>query len=155
MNSDEDLHIYCKKLSIPLIGIYTKDELPKHKQQGAYIINLQDDNMGNGSHWCCFINEKGHFIYFDPFGLNAPSELQLWFGKKYIYNSKQIQSISTGYCGIYNIFFLKYMYQFKHLSINDRLKRFMALWSKNPSENLKRLKIYMNDTMEDGKFDNK
>lgn len=152
MNSDIELENYCKRFGIPLVFIDSKDQLPSQHKQGAYIINLQDDTAGSGTHWCACIHEKDQYIYFDPFGLTAPSELQKWFGKKYIYNGLQIQDIKTGYCGLYCVFFLKYMYQFKHIPTHERLKKFLALWGL-PKDNLRRLKIYFGDVLEDNRFD--
>lgn len=142
MNTDIELENYCKRFGIPLVFIGTKDTLRNipHKN-GAYIINM-DDHTGMGTHWVTFIlglSKKP--IYFDSFGVTAPSEIQRWFNGEYLYNTLQIQDLSSGYCGIYCIFFLKYMYEHHHLPTSLRIKKFLNLWG-SPSDNLQKLKIY-------------
>ena len=36
-------------------GVYSKDQLPKElMRETFYIVNLQDHDEGNGSHWVAF-----------------------------------------------------------------------------------------------------
>ena len=51
-------------------GIYSKNELPKHLiRKKFYIINLQNSDEGEGTHWTCFyFNKPLISIYFDAFG---------------------------------------------------------------------------------------
>jgi len=60
--SNFDLEDLAKKYKLPLVGIYSKDELPKI-QVGSYIVNLQDSDKGSGSHWCLIkiFDKKMHF----------------------------------------------------------------------------------------------
>jgi hypothetical protein len=156
MQSDQELSSICKRIGVPLIGIYTKDKLPKERRNGAYIINMQDDNAGSGSHWSSFIIEGRHAAYFDSFGIHAPANVQLYLYpyRPYLYNTKHIQSIQTGFCGEYCAFWLKYMYQFHNLSLRQRMINFDRLWTNNTSESLKKLKMYMKDVFKDKHFDN-
>ena len=157
MQSDAELENMARKLGIPLITITTKDQLPKDKKNGAYIINMQDNDDGSGTHWTCFIIEGRHASYFDSFGLHAPANVQLYLYpyRPYLYNTKQIQSPTTGFCGEYCIFWLKYMTQFRNVPIRTRMLNFSRLWEKNTKDNLKKLKMFMKDCFEDGHFDNK
>jgi hypothetical protein len=45
----------AKKMKLNLVGIYSKDKLPDKCFVGSYIINLEDDDAGGGSHWCSSI----------------------------------------------------------------------------------------------------
>ena len=59
-------------------GIYSKDQLPKELIRGKfYIINLQDHNKGDGTHWTAFYyNKPLTSIYFDSYGFIAPQDVQ-------------------------------------------------------------------------------
>ena len=39
-------------------GIYSKDQLPTLERNKFYIINLQDSDAGNGTHWTVFFYNK-------------------------------------------------------------------------------------------------
>ena len=41
----------AKKMKINLVGVFSKDTLPKRPQVGGYIINLQNHDAGSGTHW--------------------------------------------------------------------------------------------------------
>ena len=49
--SNFDLQDLALKYNLPLIGVYSKDELPKKIQVGSYYVNMQDSTEGNGTHW--------------------------------------------------------------------------------------------------------
>ena len=111
--SNLDLIDYCKKLKIQLNGIYSKDIFNTIKPQlGCYIINLQDSNKGNGTHWTCLIiKSKSSCIYFDSFGITMPYDLICFVKRlnpkmKIYYSIDQIQHIDSIYCGWFCLFFL-------------------------------------------------
>ena len=52
--SASDIEDIAKKLHLPLQGVFSKDELPRNPVVGSYIINLQDADDGNGTHWTFF-----------------------------------------------------------------------------------------------------
>ena len=59
--SNFDLEDLAQKYNLPLVGIFSKDELSKQIQVGSYIINLQDSTEGSGSHWVLIkIFDKKH-----------------------------------------------------------------------------------------------
>ena len=111
--SNLDLIDYCKKLKIPLNGIYSKDVFKTIKPMlGCYIINLQNKTEGNGTHWCCLvIKNKSSCIYFDSFGLTMPNDIICFVKRlnnkiKIYYSIDQIQDINSIYCGWFCLYFL-------------------------------------------------
>ena len=43
-------------------GVYSKNRLPKTLKNGFYVINLEDDTAGNGTHWTTlYINKPYAF----------------------------------------------------------------------------------------------
>ena len=51
MLSNFDLEDMAEKDGLDLIGVFSKDMMPKERVMGSYIINLQDYDDGNGTHW--------------------------------------------------------------------------------------------------------
>jgi hypothetical protein len=116
MLTDTQIEELSHRMSIPLAGVYFKDELPKQLQTNkTYIVNLQDSITDNGesnegTHWTMLqINKtpNGQIepIYFDPYG-QPPSEVikklvQQNFNKYLPYTKKDIQSLMNNACGFY------------------------------------------------------
>ena len=112
-----ELEKLAHRFKINLNGIYTKDMLKNIRpQKGGYIINMQDSDDGNGSHWISVYNDidngKHISLYFDSFGIIPPYEIIDFMAKwsKYaIYSEKQIQNVNFGGCGLYAIHFIRCM----------------------------------------------
>ena len=57
MLTNFDIERICKKLDLPIIGVFSKNQLLNIKRQvGSYYINLMEDDKvdedgNNGSHW--------------------------------------------------------------------------------------------------------
>jgi hypothetical protein len=118
--TDSQIKDLAKKMSIPLGGVFFKDELPKLEFNKFYMINLEDsvDEDGNentGTHWTCLQimkYPKGQIekIYFDPYGAPPPENV-----KKAVeeasgstglpYTDKDIQSLMNNACGWYCLAF--------------------------------------------------
>jgi hypothetical protein len=95
------------KLTHVFGGVYSKDQLPILERNKFYIINLQDSDAGNGTHWTVFFyNKPLTSIYYDSFGFIAPLPVQAKI-KPYIYNDKEIQNYNSGY---YCIAFIKFLH---------------------------------------------
>lgn len=148
ITSEAQLEDKAQQMRIPLNSIHNKDELPKLIRPGAYIINLQDSKTSSGvwnpgSHWVGLWIEPPYAVYFDPFGLAPPANVQLFIHRfDEMYPTRQVQNEYSGWCGYYTLLFLYYMsHQRKH-RIRDRLDHFMRLWSHHPQDNLKKLKGY-------------
>ena len=76
MLSNFDLEDMAEKDRLDLIGVFNKDMLPKERVMGSYIINLQDYEDGNGTHWVAFkIFDNKKCCYFDSFGFPMPKEI--------------------------------------------------------------------------------
>jgi len=49
-----DLHRLCKRMDLPIVGVFSKDELePIPQQIGTYYINMSDADEA-GTHFVCF-----------------------------------------------------------------------------------------------------
>ena len=92
-------------------GVYSKDQLPNELiKDKFYIVNLQDHDEGNGSHWVSFYyNYPSTSIYFDSYGFIAPRDVQKRI-TPYIFNDKDIQDFNSSACGFYCIAFIKFLH---------------------------------------------
>lgn len=158
-----DIETIFEKLDLPLVGIFMRDELPKQRKIGSYIINM-DSSDGDGTHWVFakIFCDADRFddssdssngsanahrycgcLYFDPFGLGMPLEVEEFlkpFGIKAVSN-KQIQSIYSTQCGWYCIYCDYYLEnERKGKSYIDDYRNFLNLWSDDSKENLTILK---------------
>ena len=131
------LHI-LDSYGIAINGVVSKDELPTKLNQGWYIINLQNHNAGDGTHWTCFKNcQNGESIYFDSFGFDAPAHLHNCLGK-YNFNKCEIQNIDSSACGWFCIALIKYCNK-QTQSNSILMNRFTSQFSKNTICNDSRL----------------
>lgn len=160
MLTNFDIERLCKKLDLPLIGVFSKDELSGVEREiGSYYINMQSSTDGDGSHWClakiyCDDDRDGsddsdgeevvaNALYFDPFGLGMPKETASFLRPfKPVYcNNRQIQSVKSTECGWYC---LACDYILEHKKHSDTYledyEKFLEMWSKKPSKNLAILK---------------
>ena len=118
--TDSQIKDLAKKMSIPLGGVFFKDELPKLEFNKFYMINLEDsvDEDGNentGTHWTCLQimkYPKGQIekIYFDPYGAPPPEDVKKAVeeasGSKGLpYTDKDVQSLMNNACGWYCLAF--------------------------------------------------
>lgn len=114
------------------------DKLPKKLKNGrayAIIINLSKSNE-MGSHWCAIYIDKGccgslsrNGSYFDSYGFKPRSWYLLEFieknCKRIIYNTRQIQQLTSKVCGMYASCFLIHMIK------GGTLASFVQKFSKN------------------------
>ena len=142
-----DLLNASQKYNIPLNDVFSKDQIPTLRQ-GGYIVNLESshDSYGRklgGSHWVGFWIDDlrpSKCVFFDPFGTAPPLEIQELLDEfvPYNYSSVQIQSVASGICGYYCLFFVFWMGKMKGKipNINTRLEKFLKQFNlKNPSKN--------------------
>jgi hypothetical protein len=137
------------KYNINLIDVFSKDQLPYRRKPGGYIINLQDEmnaenEYNNGTHWCAFYIKGNQACYFDSFGIICPRQVQEFCkGLTLVYNTKDIQNITSEVCGWYCLFFLFWFErQNKINSFADRLNIFCNLFSDDSRKNESLLKKY-------------
>lgn len=71
------------------------------------VVNLDKDS-GPGTHWVCYNKKKNLISYYDSFGIEPPSELIEYFGKKAVisYNYEQDQKFDQVICGHLCLLFL-------------------------------------------------
>ena len=105
--SNVDIVDYFK---IDLIACVRKEQLSTmvRRKNGAYIINLQDQEFGNGSHWTAFYIYDSQFAYFDSYGTPPPQEV-ITFTQNITQRSinfDQIQNLNRDlFCGFYTLAF--------------------------------------------------
>jgi hypothetical protein len=154
MLTNIDIYDYAHKYQLNLVGVYSKDQLPKTRESGGYIINLMNSTDKNnnplpGSHWVSFYiestNNKAKVVYFDSFGCVPPIIVQKFLNPfvPYPFNDGDIQNLNSGWCGWYCIYFIWFM-QTHSKSIPDITKRFDRFLNSfddtDPEKNLRILK---------------
>ena len=108
--SNLDIEYYCQLLNIPLIGVLSKNLFNNMKlQSGCYILNLQDSDVGGGTHWTTLIITNTYAIYYDSFGGYIPTPILAFIKQnkslKIIYSIDQIQYLDSIFCGWFCIYF--------------------------------------------------
>jgi hypothetical protein len=140
MLTNFDLEDIAEKMNLDLIGVFSKDMLPKERVAGSYIINLQDHNDGDGSHWTTFkIFDNGKCCYMDPFGMPMPTDVNsfLMKFKPVAVNNRIIQDIKSDKCGYFCIAFIKYFNDFntKKDDVFEAFDDFLNCFSNNAKLN--------------------
>lgn len=148
-----ELEQMAKKLSIPLVGIFSKNDLPmlNNRKEGSYIINLEDDtdingNYNNGTHWVCLYIEKDSAVYYDSYGIIFPRQVKEFCkGLHLIYNHKQQQFLTSEMCGYFVLLFLYFMTHNKKFGkLENRMNMFQKLFDyKNLKKNDEHLKNHL------------
>ena len=65
-------------------GVYSRNNLPKRRKDGAYVINL-DEYADVGTHWIALFCNRKEIVYFDSFGVeHVPEEIKEFIGNKNI-----------------------------------------------------------------------
>ena len=87
------------------IACISKDEITRFSPHtnGTYIINLQNSNKGDGSHWVLLHISPSNAIYFDSLGITVPPTIIQQFikatGKPFLTSSSRFQSLQATTCG--------------------------------------------------------
>ena len=89
-------------------GVFSSDTLPSWPR---LLVNNTDPSHRNGTHWICIYvdGENGTGEYFDFLG-RAPNEtfhryMNAVCSSSWTYNSRQLQSILSAFCGHYCVYF--------------------------------------------------
>ena len=135
MLTNFDLERIAKEMKINLIGVYSKDELYGiARKNGAYIVNMQDSGVGEGTHWLELIKNKGVSYYFDSYDVSPPiAVMDFLKGSKIGYSINDIQSISSGECGFFCLGWFKYLKGSKNIAKD--YDDFINLFSENEERN--------------------
>ena len=97
-------------------GVFSRDNLPKKINDGAYVINL-DEYLDVGTHLIALFCGKTEIVYFNSFGVeHVPEEIKEFIGNKYIKaNIFRVQSNISIMCGYFCIGFNDFMLAGKKL----------------------------------------
>jgi hypothetical protein len=166
MLTNIEIERICKKLDLPIVGVFSKNELYNiPRQVGSYYINLMDDDVvdgegNNGSHWVfakiyCDEDrddnseeeEEGdkmcHALYFDSFGFGMPKSVSHFLKPfKPVYcNNREIQDIASDVCGWYSIV-CDWILENKQDSKTylEDYEKFLNMWDKDVKKNIYILK---------------
>ena len=117
MLSNFEIEDLAQQFDLPLIGVYSKDELKNVVPRvGTYIVNQQNSTEGDGTHWTmCKIfcdddrDEQGadvkvcKALAFDSFGVGCSIEVSEFLKnfKPIAQNTRQIQDLKSDECGWY------------------------------------------------------
>jgi hypothetical protein len=106
-----ELEEIAEKRGLDLIGVFSKDLLPKEKVVGSYIVNLQDYDDGGGTHWTAFkLFSNGKCCYFDSFGITMPTDVSTWLEKfkPIAISNRHIQDLKSELCGYFCLAFIEF-----------------------------------------------
>jgi hypothetical protein len=144
--SSTDLERTAQMLKLPLVGVYSKDTLPDRCYVGSYIINMENSDVGNGTHWVLLkIFPTKEVIYFDSFGLSPPQQIKDFIKGTIASSNRQIQDIDATTCGYYCLVCDHYMtYRNKRRPIYERFDDFLNLFKSNTKKNDELLIDYLN-----------
>jgi hypothetical protein len=122
-------------------GCFSKDEIRTKLKEGFYVINLQNRNDGDGTHWCILYITNHYQLWFDSYGFICPENIDK-LCNKLVFSEKMVQSLDSSSCGYYVILFILNMNQY---NINDRnlinkYNDFINLFSKDTKLNERILK---------------
>jgi hypothetical protein len=90
-------------------GCYSKDLLSRKRPNGKfYVINMQDHNAGDGTHWVMIYDcNPKETIYFDSYGVSPPPVVLRFMrrgGKRMYFSDAQYQTLESSQCGLYCIY---------------------------------------------------
>jgi hypothetical protein len=106
--SNIELFKICEFYNISPLKVCMRDELPKKRENGNFIINLEPSSM-IGSHWIiCTVNHR-EVMYIDSFGAPPTLETIKFINGPYGYNQFIIQDLKSSDCGFFCVAFLLYM----------------------------------------------
>ena len=134
-STNYDLVKWSQKLNVKIDGIIYKDELYKLPPKYEFFILNLDETGNGGSHWVAlYVPKKGDYSYYmDSYGIVPPEAVKDYSKrskkKDVIYNTKQIQSLRSDFCGQYSLLFLYYMQKEKG-SLNKRFENFLKTFEK-------------------------
>ena len=105
-------------------GVYSRNNLPKRRKDGAYVINL-DEYADVGTHWIALFCNRSEIVYFNSFGVeHVPEEIKEFIGNKNIKaNIFWVQANDSVMCGYFCIGFIDFMLAGK------KLTDFMSMFS--------------------------
>lgn len=145
MLSNQELFQLCDFYKLKCNGITLKNDVPKKRQSGFRIYNL-DKEGGGGTHWTCSFTNVKRCVYFDSFGAPPPNVLDNLFRKQYkLYgmNNWIVQNYESEMCGFYCLAFGIFMnLPFKGGDFFKKANAFVNLFADDSVDNEKRLQHF-------------
>ena len=107
-------------------GVYSRYNLPDKKENGAYVINLEEYS-DIGTHRIVLYALNNNVIYFDSFGVeHIPKEIKIFIDKFiFVANIFRIRAIDSIMCGYFYAGFIDFML------VDKTLTNFNNLFSPN------------------------
>ena len=113
MNTEEITKLLVKRCKGTFLGVFAIDRLPRRlpKRRPLMIVCNTDPIRKSGSHWICiYFGKENDGEYFDSFGLHPRTYpiFERYLNKncsRWIWNSKQIQSVVSHVCGHYVVMY--------------------------------------------------
>jgi len=105
---------FLKPLTKHFIGVYSADNLPANLSKSKkFSLICNHDKVGEpGSHFITVVHLGFCILYIDSLGLPCRIEdirnFLLFFQLPVFYNSRQLQSIESSFCGFYCILYVLY-----------------------------------------------
>ena|SRR3989442_11171925 len=119
MDSDVIDEVLRKNCAI-FRGVYACDELPVIAVRPSVIVVNTDPARLPGQHWICiYFDGDGHGEFFDSFGQRPKRVFEHYLNKYCIawtFNSKQMQSLISRFCGHYCIWYC--IMKFRKVALN-------------------------------------
>lgn len=104
--SNTYVHSLCKKLNLPVVGVFSCDKIKKVPINHFAIINL-DKARRPGTHFVVIKNGETCFEYFDPLGFQCYNvDILNYFlknNKGMVYNETPFQALHSNFCGYFCI----------------------------------------------------
>ena len=98
-------------------GVFSRNNLPKKRKDGAYVINL-DEYADVGTHWTALFCNRNEIVYFDSFRVeHIPEEIKEFIGNKNIKaNTFWVQENDSVMFGYFCIGYIDFILAGKHLT---------------------------------------
>ena len=135
-------------IKLPMKNILMKNELNVPKVSN-YVVNLQSNTEGNGTHWTALIIEQENAFYFDSFGALPSLEIIQFcrkrHGKHHLYfNNCIIQDLRSELCRWYCLGLILYvkMHRNKFTSLTNCCNAYINLFEDKTKDNADVLKLF-------------
>ena len=133
-----DLENLAIKYGIPNFKVIMNDEITteQYKNNSYYIVNLED-LTDDGSHWVSVLIKNNKTVYFDSFGVVPSLQVEEFLHKskkKYMFNNKIIQDLSSTNCGLFCLGCIIYAHN-SNLDIYEAVDKYCDLFSNNTKKN--------------------
>ena len=105
----------CKSIEPRFNEVFSRNNLPKKRKNGAYIINL-DEYADVGTHWTALLCNRNEIVYFDSFWCWTYFWTYILIGNKNIKaNIFRVQENDSVMYGYFCIGFIDFMLAGKKL----------------------------------------